>query len=68
MAHEAHNFDIPTCSGGRVDECGTTVDIVSPETIDDGLYRLKSAFMEDEVTREDVHYVNCVWWVGCDWG
>jgi hypothetical protein len=56
MAHEPYNFDI-RIRDACVDERGTTVDVVSPEAINDRFDRLKRAFVEDEVTREDMDYV-----------
>lgn len=54
VAHETLDFK-SLLNLGRIDKCGTSIDIISTQAIDNGLDGLKSTFVENEITREDVH-------------
>jgi hypothetical protein len=54
VAHEALYLD-RRLKLGCIDEGGTSIEIVPTQAVNEGLDWIESTFVENEVTREDVH-------------
>jgi hypothetical protein len=57
VAHEPFYFGAWR-SLTRVNERGSTIDIVAPQGVDDGFDWLQGAFVKDEITRKDMNCEN----------
>lgn len=57
MAHETDHRNVSVQRIGSIYESGATINIVPPQSINERLNRFEGAFMKDEVTRKDMHYV-----------